>query len=184
MVTRMLWKPKQYSFGMGSWTTMSLGVKCRMPCYFSLHNPLWSMCSNYHNELRWTWWKNKWSPLGLTRKIWRMHSHHQFNNLMAKPIRPHHNIPRGPSQKTKWFHIIFCSSGGWGGERQVLEIWCLIGKKIILIFLWPLPPTITPTNLVFITRFMVMVWAIVSHYIHSWNMANHKCQMPIQHHGG
>jgi len=149
-----------------------------MPHYFSLYNPLWSMCSNYHNELRWTWWKNKWSPLGLTRKIWGTHSHHWFNNLMAKLIRPHHNIPSKPSQKKGVPHHFFLRWGG--GERQVLEIWCLIGKKIVLIFLWPLPPTITPANLVFITRFMVMMRTIISHYIHSWNMANHKCQMPIR----
>jgi len=46
--------------------------------------------------------------------------------------------------------------GGGGGETSVGDM-VFYWEKIVLIFLWPLPPTITPTNLVFITRFMVMM---------------------------
>jgi hypothetical protein len=48
-----------------------------------------------------------------------------------------------------------------------------------MILFRPLPLTLTPTNLVFIARFVVMMWTIVSHYIYNWNKANHKHQMPI-----
>ncbi len=47
----MLWKYKPISFGMGFWTR-SLGVGCKMRCYFSPHNELGQLCCSNQNTLQ------------------------------------------------------------------------------------------------------------------------------------
>ncbi len=53
----------------------------------------------------------------------------------------------------------------------------LIGIMIALILLKPLPPTPTLVNLVFIVRFMVVMYTIVSPCILSFNRANPMWEM-------
>ncbi len=87
-------KPKQSSFGMGSWTR-SLNLKCKMPFYYNLLNPLWLVCFDYQKVLRWTWWRNEWSPLGSIRKTQKNSPAPSCQQLRNQPTKLHYPRPRG-----------------------------------------------------------------------------------------
>jgi len=67
---KVLRKPKESSFGMGSWTK-SIGVRYGMPCYYNLPNPLWQVLV-IKKKFKWTWWRNGWSSWGSTKKTQRI----------------------------------------------------------------------------------------------------------------
>ncbi len=85
--------------------------------------------------------------------------YHQFNNLMASPIKACHERPKGPSWNNMVSHHIILSKGD---RTSVGDVVGLIETRIFLILLWSLSPTLIPINLVFISRFMVMMKTIVS----------------------
>ncbi len=74
--------------------------------------------------------------------------------------------------------VVVCHIMWNQGER--INVWDVVGlvwKKIALILIKPLPSIFTPINLILITRFMVMMLTIISHYILSFNKTNHKQEM-------
>lgn len=85
--------------------------------------------------------------------------YHRFNNLMASPISPCHKRPKGPSLNNMVSHHILLNKG----ERTIVgDVVGLIGKRIFIILFQSLSPTLTPINLVFTSRFMVMMRTIIS----------------------
>ncbi len=85
--------------------------------------------------------------------------YHRFNNLVASLISPCHKRSKGPSWNNMVSHHILLSKRD---RTSIGDVVGLIRKKKILILLRSLSPTLTLINLVFTSRFMVMMRTIVS----------------------
>jgi hypothetical protein len=94
MVTQGVTKAQVIQFWYGI-LDKKLSVGCEMPFCYNLPNPLWLVCFSCQKGLKWTWWRNEWSPLGSTRRTQKNLQHHYANNHKVSPLRLYHLKAKG-----------------------------------------------------------------------------------------
>lgn len=148
------WKFKWSNFGMGSWTR-NLAIGCGMWCYFSSHNSLWQVCSSYQNVSTSKYGGKTSGCIWFNKENLKNASTPTTQQPCGPPNKAtSQKITKGPSWSSIYAvpHHILLNKGERTSIRNVVG---LIKRKIALIFFKSSPPTLTPTKLVFIIRFMV-----------------------------